>query len=441
MTQERTFIVTTPLEGVRPLAYQGVQAITCHAQLISLLEDRLTPAHAAFLAEPLVDSGSQSADWYTPAQGDVCRLDSLPPEQQQLLRARIAELAEPMQALSAELMGRPDSNSKMAGTQLELALNYPSEDCLYCVGTQPVLTCWGCAPGNAAAAPEPLTRLAAITPPPPPPPPKEPAPTPTVSRRPRFPWWILFFLLGFILCALLMPWLLPRLGLPVLSLDLLPSGCAPARLPQPGSEEFNFAQDKEKALRAELERLRAEYAQRLAACPPPPVTVEPPPEPEIPPEPEVAALPVPEPKPTPPPEPKPEPKKEQPQNLEIPDNPKDMSFLKGCWLAGKGLLKNTRTGLPVAVKYCFDANGRGDALIQEYDNRGRKIRECKGTATARLTADRRLHIDDNQTIVCPDGSRYNRTQAECIDRGGSALCSRTNPPHNWKDVPFTKTTR
>ena len=175
MTNKRTFIATTPLEGMRPLAFQGVQAIACHAQLVSLLETRLSSAHAAFLAEPLMDQMGHSADWYTPLQGDVRKLSELPVAEQQLMRARIADYAVQMQALAAELQQMADSNSKMAGTLLGLALSYPSEDLLYRVGDQPVLIGWGCAPGNVAAAPEPLTRLATVAPAPPPPPPPKPA--------------------------------------------------------------------------------------------------------------------------------------------------------------------------------------------------------------------------------------------------------------------------
>ncbi len=455
MTNERTFITTTSLEGIRPLAWQGVQAITCHAQLVSLLEARLSSAHAAFLAEPLMDQMGHSADWYTPLQGDVRKLSELPVDEQQIMRARIADFAVQMQALAAELQKMTDSNSRMAGTLLELALSYPSEDFLYRVGDQPVLICWGCAPGNIAAAPEPLTRLAAFVPPPPAPPPKpvaEATAAPVSAaqekahRKAPLPWWLLFFLLGFLLCLLAMPWLLPRLGLPSVTLDFLPGGCSapPPVLQAENLEGLHFSQDKEKALREELKRLQDQYAQRLNACPPKEAKVEPPPpevkpEPKPEPEPEVATLPLPEPKPEPPPLPE---KKEQPQNLSIPDNANNMSFLEGCWLADiKEKLKNVRTGLPVSIKYCFDKNGKGTALVQEFDAKGRKMRECKGSASARMTPDNKLVITDGGTVTCPDGAKYNRTDVRCTEQGARAICTRTNPPHNWSDVPFTRTTR
>ena len=506
MSQNRTLIATTPLAGVRPLAWQSIQAITCHAQLASLLETSLSPAHAAFLAEPQIDQTTHSADWYTQAQGTTQRLVDLPVAEQTALRQQIAALATPMQTLAAELQKAADSNSKMAGALLELALSYPSDDCLYRVGTQPVLTCWGCAPGNAAAAPESLTRVAMVAPtvtPPPsasavPPLPvtptpaaptsapsassaQEPAPagTPktatatapaaaapiaataeTSTQKSQRPWWILFFLLGFLLCALIMPWLLPRMGLPAISLDALPGGggssaTAPPPPPTPAQKEalsgLGSSQDAEKALRDELKRLRATLTERLAACPPPQkeAKVEPPPPPPPPPPPEVKPEPVPEPEVAalPPPAPKPEPpplpeKKEQPKNLKIPDDQTDLSFLEGCWLAEVGKLINTDTGLPISIKFCFDNKGNGVSLLQEFDAQGRKISECKGRADARFIDKGMLIIDDRGTVMCPDGRNYVRTEAFCENKGDIAVCNRPVPPPNtWNSVPFTRTTR
>ncbi len=441
MAQQRTFIATTSLEGMRPLAFQGVQAIACHAQLASLLEGQRAPDLAAFLAEPLIDQAQESADWYTPASAPLRRLSTLPEAEQRVLRAKIAEIATRIQTLAHTLQQAPDSNSKMAGSLLELALSYPSEECLYCTATgDPVLICWGCAPGNVAAAPEALVRMASVAPlqPPPPrpatPPPVEtpaaavetpsaPPPLPPSSpvaaaptpRRSTWPWWILFFLLGFLLCALIMPWLLPRLGLPSVTLDFLPGGCsAPpptVTVQTPVPEGLGFSQDKEKALRDELNRLRQSYLDRLQTCPPKAAKIEPP---------------VEQPKPP-----------EQPSKLEIPETPTDLAFLEGCWMAGEEMLVNSRTKLPVAVKFCFDKDGKGDALVQEFDAKGKKVKECKGKATATLKPPNILIIDDKGSIVCPGGAKYERTQATCINKDNVAVCSRPK----YDDIPFTRTTR
>ena len=488
MTQERTLIATTPLAGVRPLAWQGIQAITCYAQLVSLLETRLSAAHAAFLAEPQIDPMAHTADWYSAQKGTVQPLSSLPLADQVTVRQEISRLAASIQTLANELKNAADSNSKMAGSLLELALTYPSEDHLYRIGTQPVLVCWGCSAANAVATPEPLTRLASFTPPAAPPPkPEEPKPVhspavtapvevgqpqtapvssaPATEKKSSFPWWILFFLLGFLLCALIMPWLLPRLGLPSIRLDFLPGSCAmestpPAPPPLPPAQKealdgLGSSQDKEKALRDELNRLRLTFAERLAACPPKEAKIEPPPKVEPPkveppkaeppkePEPEVATLPVPQAKPEPPKEPEPvEKPREQPRNLKIPDKPTDMAFLEGCWLAEVGKLVNTTTGLPISVKFCFDKRGRGEVLIQEFDEQKRKVSECRGAATGRLLDATTLLIDDGGSIRCPDGSDYTRHEVFCENKGDIAVCNRPiPPPGTWTNVPFTRTTR
>ncbi len=106
-------------------------------------------------------------------------------------------------------------------------------------------------------------------------------------------------------------------------------------------------------------------------------------------------------------------------------------------MAGEDMMVNIRTKLPVAVKFCFDKNGKGEALVQEFDKKGRKVKECRGTATATLQPPNTLLIDDKGSIRCPDGSRYERTNATCINKDNVAVCSRPK----YDDVPFTRTTR
>ncbi len=509
-----TFITSTELADLRPLAWQGVQASSCYDQLVRLLQTRLGPKQAALLAEPIVDAQQGKVDWYSSAEGNIQRLLDLAPEQQNAVRAELASLGEAIYEIAQNLKNTPDSNSTMAGALLEMSISFPSEEYLYLVGNQPVISAWGYAPGNLSASPENLTRVkllplaASVFPQASETPENEnnqnaeettnqntalpnnqqtaaafaaptsgvnevneqPAETQVVRHVFPFPWAILAFVLSVLLCAFLLFWLLPRLGV----LDFGPAGCsrtqpivnatAEGAKPQetkphtPGMEEYFRAQGREQALRNELERLRREYELRLLGCgqraeAPPPLepTPEPPQEvvPPVPdlvipkPEPKPEPKPKPKPKPEPKPEPKPQPKPQaEGDGLVIPQDPSDLSFLEGCWDAQTGL-KSTRTNMPISVKYCFDGNGNGTVSIIERDRNRRALQECRGQAKARLNG-ATLQIDD-LGAKCPGGVTYEKERIRCRNADGSqALCTGVGNPSgetNWQDKPFTRTSR
>lgn len=488
------FITSTELADLRPLAWQGVQASSCYDQLVRLLQTQLGPRQAALLAEPIVDAEQGKVDWYSSVEGNIQPLLELAPEAQNAVRAELASLGEAIYKIAQNLKNTPDSNSNLAGALLEMSISFPGEEHLYLVGNQPVITAWGYASANLTAPPQDL-KLVKLLPLAAPLSPQveetqkptnntnaeqeQPAESQVVRHVFPFPWAILAFVLSVLLCAFLLFWLLPRLGV----LDFGPAGCsriAPkgnamgnateTTKPQggysysPNMEEYFRAQGREQALRNELERLRREYELRLLACgqraqvtpPPQPDPAPEPPQEVVPPVPDLVIPkpePEPEPKPKPKPKPKPEPKPEpepkpQPKplaegdGLVIPQDPSDLSFLEGCWDAQTGL-KSTRTDMPISVKYCFDDKGNGTVSIIERDRNRRAIQECKGNARARLNGPT-LQIED-LGAKCPGGVTYEKERITCRNADGSrALCTGVGNPSgetNWHDKPFTRTSR
>ena len=510
-----TFITSTELANLRPLAWQGVQASSCYDQLVHLLQTKLGPRQAALLAEPLVDEQQGKVDWYSSVEGKVQPLNELAPETINAVRAELASLAESIYQIAQNLKASPNSNSSMAGALLELAISFPGEEHLYLVGNQPVVTAWGYAPSSFTAQPENLTRIRPMPTAGPTAgatagatatpissqvgknftatneddagqnqlasnqqtpanfsaqPDEQPAEAQEVRHVFPFPWAILAFVLSVLLCIFLLFWLLPRLGFGLAEYNpALPAlnATSEATKPQeknfygPGMEEYFRAQGREQALRNELERLRREYELRLLSCaqraeitppepkpeppqeivPPVPDLVIPKPEPEPKPKPKPKPKPIPEPTPQPTPQPQPKPLAEGDQ-LVIPQNPSDLSFLEGCWYAQTGL-KSTRTNMPISVKYCFDGNGNGTVSIVERDRNQRAIQECKGQAKARLSGSS-LQIDD-LGARCPGGPTYEKEKITCRNANGNqALCTGVGRPSgetNWRNKPFTRTSR
>jgi hypothetical protein len=324
-----TLIATTRRGAFNALRFQGILVTESYAQLAALLEKRLSPRHARFLAEPAHDASGSTTDWYTRTDERVRPVAELPEsEKGEALRA-VSAVAADIAELAETLKASPDSSSVIRGNILSLALHYPGEEHLYTAGDQPVLTCWGFDPGSPDVQPEDLVRLgnALPAPKPAPPIPPDPAapmqesaaagpvprPAPPVPPVPAAPvpaapaqgsakaarritasplrgalWGALSRLLAGLALALALYFLIALLA--------GPSGCLPAgertggcaRAPAPpavnataGVPETDAAllrglsaeQEKEESLRRELADLRRRLENRILECrrtPPPP---------------------------------------------------------------------------------------------------------------------------------------------------------------------------
>ncbi len=486
--QNRIYLTTTNLNEHHALAWQGSDAFASFELIRRLVTSHLSPIHGALFAQPLPDDVHRKADWYflppgseagtLPNQSDelggqAARLVDLPPHLQNPIRAQLACMGQDIYNLSQTLKNSPDSNQRTAGVLLEMALTFPGEEFIYTVNNSPVLASWGFTSGSAAAGPEMLSRLRPVA-----------APvyaaaanTPTSStnaagtgvepptvqtedRVHKFPllWALLAFLVGALVLLFLLNFINPA--------DFVPSGCTRAPLPVQNATEDRTLSDKliqeqalEPALRAELERLRRELELRLAQCEPAPditqiqgnstpsPALDIPPEEEVPPVPELALPELPEFESAPEAVPyadakqipeQPTPPKQETNNLEIPEDPQDLSFLQGCWDAPTGLI-NVNNRLPIIIEYCFDASGKGRVKITELDKRGGKpMHNCEGSAIARMKGNR-LEIDDHGA-KCPDKNNYRGNHVTCFrDKNGDTVCSgrsKGKSRRKWGPVPF-----
>lgn len=492
-----TFIVSTPNSLLRPLSWQGIQAQSAYDQLAHTLRMRLGENHAAILAEPVSDAEAEGIDWYATTPGTPVKLALLPPGEQEQVKGKLQEFAQKTKELASSLKQSNDSNSVLAGSLLELALLYPSEEYLYALKSDegelsPLLAGWGFALAGLASEPEDITAIKAMAVSDPGSLPAHeqdsaqplpggqashegsaPAASPffagggknehsaqspqnadaTVIRHVfPFPWSLFAFLLAAAIMIFLLLWLLPRLGLPE---TFGFAGCSrqePAALPESGFDpaELYRAQGREDALRAELERLRKEYETRLWLCdkqaqaepaPEPPAA-----EPETDPVPSVPKLALPELPPDPPPKPKPEtkpqPKPEakpqpKPETKPQPDVmviPENPSNLE--FLEGCWYAQTglKSTRTKMPISVKYCFDKNGNGSITLIE-RDKKGRELQRCrGGARATlSGGQLYIND-LGAVCPNGGRYEKERITCRNADSSqALCTGVGNPSGRKN--------
>lgn len=378
-----TFIATT--REMRPLACQGIPVSGRFTQITDLVRALLGEEQALLFAEPVFDEDRESVDWYSPVQGCPCPIGDLPEAEQKAARSAFVRLGGDIRAAALTLQNSGDSRKLLRGRLLELALSYPDATCLYVVNGQPVLIGWGFGPSSAGAQPQDISRSAgpAVLS-------RTPEDVGAVRRGAGQP------LFGRLI------WLLPLLLLLGLAALLFVSwGGRPPLLPGfslQGPELPFSAASSDDALKAArvrgaeldqlLEDLRQDLKRRAALCVRTPETPSP----------------------------------EQPEGLRIPKAAlaaSDLSFMQGVWRCDTGL-KNTTTGMPVAVEYTFDASGNGFVSIT--GDKG----ECRGEATALLDAEGRLVIETREQIGCAKGDPYAGQRVICTQESGRAECRGRN---------------
>ena len=405
-----TFVATTPRDRMHPLAFQGILVTDCYAQLHELLRTRLGTGHTLLFAEPVADTGRDVIDWYSPVQGEVRPLAELPAERRQASLEEFRIKGEEIRKAAELLQQSDDSRRSMAGHMLALALNYPDESMLYVVGEQPVLVGWGFGPATAGAQPEHISRVrcsvsaapaSAASPPSQPDSPLA-APVERERRGVALWWWLLPLLL---LCVLLPLLLVGWGGLPPLVPGLSFSGpslcfmkpAADAEGLLEAEKALEAEKNRETSLLGELEKLRAQLAERAALCKAPAKTADPVPAPEE------AAIP-----------------KLPPNELVIPELARedDLSFMKGIWRCETGLI-NTARGTPVVLEYSFDAEGKGTITVD--GDKGL----CKASVTSSLKGEKLVIVTEDE-IPCPTGAAYSGQQVECSGRDADAMCRGVN---------------
>ena len=423
-----THFATSQRNDMRPLAFEGILATDCYAQLHdflvqndSFLKKHGMPDAAVFLAEPMCDAASGQIDWYTTATGTPTPIASLPPKEQTALRAKTARYLAVLKALTESAAGK---NNKMAAALLALALRHPSEQDIYAFGSTPVLINWGFGSSSSTSSESIMLLVDKEQPKPADPAPNEPSEPAAPAAAPVYAapvepqiittstsvaWtgclaWLLPFILFFILL-----WLLLSM------LGILPS----PPLPSPGiihdagmKQELARSRNlQEQAIKTyanlqtrHLQCLSAQDGQDDSALQPKASAPQ-----NAPAQPGNAAQ---------------KPQASAPHKapvqpgaaMQIPEDAaknKDLSFLDGCWHSAE--LRDKATGESVEVEYCFLGKGVG---------RRRIIKKSGETCSGEVYAE---FSNSGLTMVtgearCPSGTPYVGQAILCKGNGASTHC-------------------
>jgi hypothetical protein len=143
-------LLTTRPEGYRPLGFGGEPIYAVYRKLVAVIESRLGPEAARYLARPEVDEASHSIGWHAACEGPVRRWSQLTLEEQAAMATAFTNLQARLGKLAIELekAGAAGGAKENFGHALRLALRSPGLDYLFFVGDQPVLTAWGSETGS-----------------------------------------------------------------------------------------------------------------------------------------------------------------------------------------------------------------------------------------------------------------------------------------------------
>ena len=358
---------------LRFASVSGQHAISRHQQLTRLIRARLGeggPLH--LLTEPQVNANSGEIGWYTPLRGKVQPLSALPADEQARVRAVFEQQVAALKELAASLRAASPSGSSTDADIIEAALRLPDEatGLRVCDG-QPILVGWGCEwgaadrppvdlvgyvkgrPAYAAEAISPANREATVA---------VVAPVVLRGRRQGFWGWLLWALNLLFLFFILLLFLRGCEGISVgwagYFNGLFPAATEALPLLPPEPEE--------QSLRAEITALQLDIANRQGQCRAP--------------------------------EPMPVQKKGEDLKLLNQPGDKDVGFLKGCWQSITGL-KDSSSGRPVDMEYCFDETGKGGVSVRYTGQKG----VCEGGAMAALRG-QDLIIETPNGAVCKPAS-------------------------------------
>ena len=119
------------------------------------------------------------------------------------------------------------------------------------------------------------------------------------------------------------------------------------------------------------------------------------------------------------------------EELTIPDNVQDTSFMQGRWLCHTGLV-NSKTLEPVQVEFIFDNLGQGTGTVYEKDDR------CTGKAQASFE-NNILHITHNNLICSKRDGAYVKNKINCKKNDlGKTECFGENTDGSSWDATFYK---
>ncbi|MET1067650.1 MAG: SrfA family protein [Pseudomonas prosekii] len=393
---------------------------------------RKNPEMVDHLAIPQSDELGNQIDWYSGLDGDVIPWSSATEEERAPARQQLEALKTALNELSQRFLGSDPAEQQQGdkavfGKLLKRVIHFPDENFVYLVQGKPVLTFWGFEHAGADRNRDPLhclysAPLVFTLPPVVAEPVTAPvAPVVPVVVRPwwrRWWWWLL--LLPFLLLLL---WLLLGMRgcvpIPLVAVDLLPSGVVPidhqteepqltgnaatlngvpvtGTVPAAANEpavEGTHAVEAPAVEGPEADAAPADITQDPAVEAPTAPTQTPTapnaPPAVTPPDAEKAAAAKPGPA------------------LSIPADAADgaADFLDGQYRAGAGI-QDRRTGKPLRLEYQFK-DGKGEVTVHQADGS-----KCSGPVTAAMKGGS-LAIDSQGQAVCGDGSTYDMPKVNC----------------------------
>ena len=216
-------LLTSHAGEYRPLGFGGEPVHGNYRKLAAVIESRLGPAAARYLARPEMHEASRSIGWHAIVDGPVRRWSELTPTEQanlgpvfESLQAKLQGLVHDLEAAGPSTRGAQEN----FGHALRLALRSPGMDNLFFVGAQPVLVLWGFE-GTSGSSFDSLSFRPQVN---------RSIPATEVAVVAARPWWRwLLWLLGLLLLLLLLLFLLHScLRVPVPLVDkFLPQSMAP----------------------------------------------------------------------------------------------------------------------------------------------------------------------------------------------------------------------
>lgn len=129
--------------GLRALGSGGRTALSSYDQIVRTLGQSMSPEHVALFAEPSLRGAA--IDWFSnfDATAKPTPLNDASPVAREAARTRLEKLVNDILAKAAILQQSDRESDRILGEMLQYALEIPSEDAVWLVDGQPVLTFWG----------------------------------------------------------------------------------------------------------------------------------------------------------------------------------------------------------------------------------------------------------------------------------------------------------
>ncbi|NKD77317.1 hypothetical protein HEQ60_06025 [Haematospirillum sp. H1815] len=417
------------------LGISGTSLFSTALQMRSTIRRQIGDDVASLMAIPQIRADGVTIDWYAPSGSRVIPWSAATLQEQKAVLPRLQSARHCVSSHAGLLADRPamSRDFELFARLLPFALFIPDETHIYLVDGQPVVTFWGFSPLAVPGGIDVLTGLSLSS-----------AQTPIspvqIAQPSGWPWW-LWFLLAVplvLLFLLLLIWFMRwwALSLPEEKRGLLPSWLSGPLLEDQHSI-IPFLPFRQAVVvdGASGKAVALDSGQGDMTAPSPSGGTEQLVEPDkgqsdSPPESSPAdradetdkSGSSPEEGSSPPPV-SPDEASSAAEALHIPPEALQSGqtdFLNGTWRSHTGLVDGA-TSLPLDVEYSFD-KGAGTMTIRRGDGV-----VCTGPGNARMDQGR-LHIDQAESVRCPDGREFAPSQVVCDrDTNGKARCQGVNP--------------